>query len=133
MKKNITVFGLLLIIALTLLMSCSNKDEIGTIQKEFLGTWVSTDKSDTLYFTTKNDFYQSNGSMIYDHYDYKLFPDSIEIRYSGKLYILVQPTMHKYSINNGILAIDFSNVQCYGFPLKEITYKKENNKLQHAP
>jgi len=124
MRKSITILGLLLIVVVTFLTSCS-KNELKTNQKELIGTWISTDKSDTLYFTTKTDFYQSNGHMFLDHYDYELLKDSIQIAYRGKLYIYVLPTLHKYSMINSKLTIDFSNVQCYGFPLKEITYTKE--------
>ncbi|GET25607.1 hypothetical protein NT017_19360 [Prolixibacter sp. NT017] len=76
-------------------------------------------------FTSANDFYKSNRYMVYDHYDYGLFKDSIEIGYKGKMYVLVYPTMHKYSICNGKLTIDFSNNQCYGFSPQKMEYKKE--------
>ena len=124
MKNGITILSILLIVVVTLLTSCS-KDEIETNQNELLGTWISTDKSDTLYFVNIKDFYRSNGHMVYDHFDYKLFKDSIEIGYSGKMYILVMPTMHKYSLDKGKLTIDFGNKRCYGFDLKEMTYTKE--------
>lgn len=115
--------GILLIVVI-LLTNCS-KDEVEINQKQLLGTWISIDKSDTLYFTSDKDFFKSNGYLVYDHFDYKLFKDSIEIGYSGRMFILVTPTMHKYSIAEDNLTIDFSNNQCYGFALKEMIYAKE--------
>jgi len=123
MRKNITNHGILLLLVVALLAGCS-KNEIEINQEKLIGTWISTDKNDTLYFTTNNDFYHSNGYMSYDHYDYELYNDSIEIRYRGKLFVLIHPTMHKYLISNESLTIDFSNKQCYGFELKEITYAR---------
>jgi hypothetical protein len=124
MERNKSILGILLLVLVILLTNCS-KDEIGINQKEILGTWIAVDKSDTLEFTSESDFNKSNGYMISDHYDYELFKDSIEIGYRGKMYVLVYPTMHQYSIDNGNLIIDFSNKQCYGFPLQEMTYIKE--------
>lgn len=100
-------------------ISCEKNQEI------LLGRWVSTDKSDTLDFVNESDFYKSSVDMHYDHYDYQQFKDSIKIGYRGKLYILVHPTNHKYFLNGNNLTIDFSNKNCYGFPLKEMTYTKE--------
>ncbi len=124
MKRNKSILGILLLILVIFLTNCS-KDEIETNQKELIGTWVAVDKSDTLEFTSENYFLKSNGYMVSDHYDYALFRDSIEIGYKGIMYILVYPTMHKYSIDNGNLTIDFGNKLCYGFPLQEMTYIKE--------
>ncbi len=39
--------------------------------------------------------------MHYDRYLYELFVDSIEVGYSGIMYILVKPTKHNYSMGNG--------------------------------
>jgi len=124
MERDKTILGMLLLLMAILFTSCS-KDEIEINQKELLGTWIAVDKSDTLEFTSENDFLKSNGYMVSDHYDYALLEDSIEIGYRGKMDILIYPTMHKYSIENGNLTIDFSNKQCYGFALQEKTYKKE--------
>ena len=123
MKNYKTILGLLLMVFIVF-AGCS-KDKIETKREKLLGTWVSIDKTDTLYFTTDDDFFKSSGYMISDHFDYKLFDDSIEIGYRGRLYILIYPTKHKYSIDNNNLVIDFSNKRCYGFPLKEMQYLKE--------
>ncbi len=122
--KNSFIFLGLLILASIILINCS-KDEIEIKQEKLLGKWVSLDKSDTLDFKTNTDFYKSNKQMVFDHYDYELFNDSIKIGYSGKMFILIVPSMHKYQLNNEILTIDFSNKQCYGFERERITYKKE--------
>ncbi len=124
MKKDKSILGVFLLILVIFLINCS-KEKIETNQKELLGTWISIDKSDTLEFTSENDFLKSNGYMASDHYNYALFKDSIEIGYRGIMYVLVYPTTHKYSIDNGNITIDFSNKQCYGFPLHEMTYIKE--------
>ena len=123
MKKNKMFWGLLLLTTFAL-TNCS-KNEIEINQAEILGTWISLDKSDTLDFTSRDDFYKSNLYMYYDHYDYQLFKDSIEIGYRGKLYILVTPTMHKYYFNENKLTIDFSNKQCYGFNKEIMTFTKQ--------
>lgn len=124
MERKKSILGVLLIVLVIFLTNCS-EDEIRINQKEILGTWIAVDKSDTLEFTSESDFNKSNGYMISDHYDYELFKDSIEIRYRGKMYVFVYPTMHQYSIDNGNLIIDFSNKQCSGFPLQKMTYAKE--------
>ena len=125
MKKHHTILSLLILITFAFLATNCEKSYIETNQEELLGTWVSTDKTDTLEFTSETDFYKSNGDMSYDHYDYELFNDSIKIRYNGILFILIHPTNHKYSIDNNQLTIDFSNKMCYGFNAQEISYIKE--------
>ena len=90
-----------------------------------IGKWISEDKSDTLNFVDEENFYKSDVLMHSDHYDYQLFVDSIEIRYSGVLYILVLPTRHKYRITGNTLTIDLRDKDCYGFDKKEITYLKK--------
>jgi len=119
-NKLYWILSLLIIITLT---NCS-KEEIVSDQENIIGTWISLDKTDTLYFTTKNDFYKSNGFMVYDHYDYQFFQDSLEIGYRGKLYILIEPSKHQYSLENDFLTIDFADKGCYGFNSELITYEK---------
>ena len=124
MRKTKIILRLLLLLVIITLVDCS-QDELTTNQALTLGTWVSLDKSDTLNFTSGKDLYNSDGYMQHDHYDHQIFGDSISIRYNGKSYILVKPTMHKYLVDNDNLTIDFSNKQCYGFGKKVMTYKKE--------
>lgn len=75
--QNLIFFLLLISSTIT---SCE-KDLETKNQDMILGTWVSLDKSDTLDFVNNNSFYTSNYTMRYDHFDYQLYKDSIEIRY----------------------------------------------------
>jgi hypothetical protein len=118
-------FRILLLIIITTLTNCS-KEEMTLNQEQLTGTWISLDKSDTLYFTNKNDFYKSNGIMVYEHYDYHLFQDSIEIGYNGKLFILDAPNTHKYFVKYDILTMDFTHKNCFGFKNELLTYEKVN-------
>ncbi len=99
---------------------CNNFDEA-----LILGTWISTDKADTLEFTDNHNFYKSSQMMRHDHYDYHIDKDSIEIRYNGTHMIYVLPTRHKYYLESNKLTIDFANKQCYGFRREKITFIKE--------
>jgi len=121
MKLNYTI---LIVIALIIVLGCDKESEISTKDK-IIGTWISADKSDTLDFVDIESFYKSSAIMTYDHYDYELFNDSIKIGYSGRIYILVTPTIHSYNLSGVKLTIDFSNKQCYGFGLEQIDYYKK--------
>jgi len=112
--KSIKFLLFILFICASVLVSCSD-DNIS--QQRILGTWISTDKKETLNFVDNNSFYKNQ-----DHYDYKLFRDSIEIRYNGMLDVYVHPTKHKYSLNQNTLIIDLSNTFCYGFDLQKMTF-----------
>jgi len=116
--------GVVLILIAIATFGCE-KHNLSINQEKILGTWISLDKSDTLDFVDDNNFYKSNIGMHYDHFDYKLFVDSIEIGYSGIMYILVKPTKHSYSMEGDRVTIDFSNRICYGFTNQEETYTKE--------
>jgi hypothetical protein len=121
LKIKYLVFFVLLCAAT--LISCE-KDLETKNQDMILGTWISLDKSDTLDFINDNSFFKSNVSMHYDHFDYQLYKDSIEIRYRGILYIGISPTKHKYWFDRNQLIIDFSNKNCDGFSSKLMTYEK---------
>ena len=114
---------LLIILIATVVLSCE-RNEKGYAKEDILGEWISIDRSDTLDFVTENDFYKSCGYMHHDHYDYHLFQDSIQIKYEGVLMILISPTKHKYSLENDILTIDFTNKSCYGFSDEIMIYEK---------
>ena len=122
-KKNIALFSL--VFAITLI-SCEEQI-LDRNQETILGTWISVNNTDTLDFVNDSSFYRSSLNMRYDHYDYKLYRDSIKIRYRRKLYIYVYPTKHKYSIDKNTLIIDFTNKNCYGFSRQVITF----NKVKH--
>ena len=118
------IIRLAFILIVITFISCE-KDKDVTNYGKILGTWISLDKSDTLDFVDKNNFYKSSHTMRYDHYDYELYNDSIEIGYRGILYVGVLPTRHKYFIDGYNLTIDFSNKICYGFGMKVMTYTKQ--------
>lgn len=122
--KKLLQFSLFMIFVI--ILGCQ-KDHNASDLDNFLGTWVSTDKSDTLFFIDVANLYNSNTNMHYDHYDYKIFDDSIKIGYSGKLLIYVLPTMHSYHLDGNKLSIDFSNKSCYGFDSQVINYTKKGN------
>ena len=123
MKMYKNLIGVLFVMAI-MLISC-DKDEESSNVDAILGTWISTDKSDTLDFVDKTNFYKSNIEYRHDQFDYILEKDSIEIGYSGIRMVLVQATSHKYSLNGNNLTIDFSNKNCYGFDLKVMNYSRK--------
>lgn len=122
MKNFKTIIKLLLLVfvlsAFVLITSCEKSKS----DTKFPGTWISSDLVDTLDFTTDKDFYKRIYT-INDHFDYSFTKDSITIRYNGVLYILVQPTTHKYQLNGNQLTIDL-RPQCYGFRHEIITFSK---------
>lgn len=121
-KKRI--FLVSIIIISLCLVGCDKESDIIDIDT-IIGTWTSSDKSDTLDFTDTDNFYRSSLTMQYDHYNCSFDKDSIEIQYQGKLYILIQPTNHKYYLEDNILTIDFSNNNCYGFASELKDFIKE--------
>jgi hypothetical protein len=117
--KTKRVLQFIVIWGFSLMVSCE-KDQRMPNADNLLGTWVSLNKSDTLTFVDKTNLWRKS-----DHYDYMVMNDSIKIGYSGKLYIYVLPTNHKYYLGGNNLSIDFSNRNCYGFELKLISYSRE--------
>lgn len=105
-----------------LLFNCSKGEQ--NLEQIELGLWISLDNRDSLDFKTRNNFLRSNDNMVDDNYDYQEFNDSIRIGYRGKLFIGVEPTMHRYWVDNKRLTIDFTNQSCYGFNSEVITYMK---------
>jgi hypothetical protein len=49
--------------------------------------------------------------------------DEITVQYNGPLYILVQPSTHKFELENNQLVIDFTN-GCYGFQSKKYNLRR---------
>jgi hypothetical protein len=119
MNRKILI-SCLIMIAL-IFLGCK-KDQGISNQDQILGTWISVDKIDTLNFVDRTNLWRSDINMYSDHYDYQLINDSIKIGYSGKLYIYVLPTKHRYYLNGNNMSIDFSNRLCYGFDLRVINY-----------
>ena len=112
-----------ILLALTV-MGC-DKYNLTKNKEMILGTWISLDESDTLDIVDESRFYKTVGTMPDELFHYELFVDSIEIAYSGSLYILVYPTKHKYSIDENKLIIDFRNKKCYGFGNRETVFLKQ--------
>lgn len=106
-----------LLISALVLVSCENETDK---QQDILGKWISSNKNDTLDFVDSNNFYK-NGI----HFGYNLYGDSIEVEYEGDLKILPYPTKHRYSLENNVIVIDFSNKICYGFEMQKVTYNKK--------
>jgi hypothetical protein len=122
MSSKILLSCLIMIVLISL--GCK-KDQGISNQDQILGTWISVDKIDTLNFVDRTNLWRSDINMNLDHYDYQLINDSIKIGYSGKLYIYVLPTKHRYYLNGNNLSIDFSNRLCYGFDLRVINYNRK--------
>jgi hypothetical protein len=110
---------IVIILSIVVFSGCekSNND----VKSKLLGTWISTDLTDTIEFSSDNDLYK----IIYrfgDHYDYSLSTDSIFIKYNGTqlpLSYMGPPKNHFYQLNGNILTIDF-RPYCFGF-LSQIT------------
>lgn len=117
--RTIKVFPLICLCAFFFFVSCKKEKDLVN-QDGIIGTWVSTDKSETLVIVDEDNLYRNS-----DHYDYQINNDSIRIGYSGKLYIYVWPTTHKYYLDGNNLSIDFSNKRCYGFDLKLKNYTRK--------
>ncbi len=91
----------------------------------FIGTWISTDLTDTLCFENEAEFIRLRATGFYDYFDYSYTKDSITVAYTGPMKILTRPTTHRYILENGKLMIDFTN-ECFGFDKKVMNYKKKN-------
>jgi hypothetical protein len=126
MKNSSRLKGIIkcVIPLLFLVTACEKNNQID--YKEFLGTWISSDFTDTIEFTTDKDFYKMF-SGVKDHFDYSLTNDSIKIGYSGMMFILVKPTTHSYSLSGKNLTIDF-RPECYGFRSQKLTFQKKELK-----
>jgi hypothetical protein len=111
MIKYLAVIPLFLLI-----ISCEKEDFTGNM---ILGTWISTDKMDTLKFLDNQTFKKSYHTFLYSRNN-----GSITIQYSGPYYILVSPSTHNYSLNINKLKIDFTN-GCYGFDSEIITFIRQ--------
>lgn len=122
MKKGISFYvALIFAISVTLIISSCEKSTFDS--KELLGSWISTDLTDTIEFTSDNDLYKMF-SGVKDHFDYSVSSDSITIGYNGMLFVLVKPSTHAIQLNGDNLTIDFSP-QCYGFRGQRINFLRQ--------
>ncbi len=115
-----TFLILSLVVALSFLAGC----EKTVTENDLNGEWISEAMSDTLYFIDDGSFFHSSENMRYDHYDYSVQGDSLEIGYSGMMKILVKKTKHRFKLDGDDLMIDFSNEFCFGFPKEKIMYRR---------
>jgi len=118
MLKSIFTFAI--VSSISLLFSCENSPPFGV---SLLGEWVATENADTIYILDESNFYHSTKNMHYDHYDYSIKGDSIQVGYSGMMMILVQETNHYFELKGDKLMIDFSNRHCFGFPKEKMHYQ----------
>ena len=118
MLKTFIIF--LLAVTLLLLSGCEK-----TVTGDDLnGEWVAGTIKDTLYIIDDSNFFHSSKNMHYDHYDYSVQGDSLEIGYSGMMMILVKKTKHRFKLDGDELTIDFSNKLCFGFPKEKLMYRR---------
>ena len=80
----------------------------------FIGTWVSIDNVDTLFFINDKTFTKPGYDKVMNYFNYSYGIDSITIQYKGPNKIFVVPSTHSYSLDSSVLSINFSN-GCYGF------------------
>ena len=121
---KIILQSLLIIASLRLLNSCQ-KDSIPS--NIFIGTWVSIDNVDTLFFINDKIFTKPGYDKVMHYFNYSYGIDSITIQYKGPNKILVVPSTHSYSLDSSVLSINFSN-GCYGFSSKKETFIKNKAK-----
>ena len=115
-----TFLILLFITALSFLTGC----EKTVTGNDLNGEWVSDTMRDTLYFNDDSNFFHSSENMRYDHYEYSVQGDSLEIGYGGMMMVLVKKTKHRFKLDGDDLMIDFSNEFCFGFPKEKIMYRR---------
>ena len=115
-----TFLILLLVVTLSLLAGC----EKTVTGDDLKGEWVAGTIKDTLYIIDNSNFFHSSENMRYDHYDYSVQGDSLEIGYSGMMMVLVKKTKHRFKLDGDDLMIDFSNEFCFGFPKEKIMYRR---------
>jgi hypothetical protein len=108
------VFYILMLLHIT--NSCEKES-----YSKFIGTWVSTDRADTLFFINNSIFNKSFSDGIKHIFEYSYCKDSIIIQYKGPNKILVMPSAHYYDLDNRKLTIDFTN-GCYGFKREKETF-----------
>jgi hypothetical protein len=120
--KKIILIAIVACFAITLLglNSCEEKK---IPDGRFIGTWISTDLTDTLQFKDETKFIRFRKSGFYDFFDYSYTQGSITITYTGPMKILSRPTTHRYTLKNGLLMINFTN-ECFGFDSRVMNYKK---------
>lgn len=114
--------SLISILFLQVFISC-NKDSLP--DGRFIGTWVSEDKTDTLFFIDDHTFKKPAYDRLLHTYVYSYTEDSITIQYAGPNFVLARPSTHHYTFTHSTLIIDLYKVN-YGFePVKKEYIKSE--------
>jgi len=102
MNYKVLIF-VLAVVLLQVTESCK-KDSLP--DGRFIGTWVSEDKTDTLYFINDNTFKMPHYDRILHTYTYTYDKDSITIQYAGPNMILLPPSTHHYTLSHSTFTID---------------------------
>jgi hypothetical protein len=72
---------------------------------KFIGEWITTDLSDTLYFKT-NDLMERPEFYYNSRYKYSYTCDSLTVQYAGPNKIYVRPATFKYNFSGDTLIIN---------------------------
>ena len=118
MNKKVLTF--IVIILLTIVACKKNSLPDG----QFIGTWISDDKTDTLYFIDDQTFKQTAYDRVLHSYAYSYTEDSITIQYAGPNMILVRPSTHQYTLAHSTLILDLYKVN-YGFSQTKMTLHRQ--------
>ena len=95
-----------ILLALFLIFNGCQKDYHSS--QRFIGSWVTTDLSDTMIFLTNTSIYRPHNNY-YDLYGYSYTTDSITIHYTGPDKILVLPMVSKYLFVQDTLMINYKS------------------------
>jgi hypothetical protein len=105
----------LLFIIIIMFASCEKDVEVAA---SVVGKWkIIVPDSDTLVFSS-DSFTRKFYDGLSHSFKYSIKMDEITIQYNGPMYILIQPSTHKFELDNNQLVIDFTN-GCYGFQSKK--------------
>lgn len=118
---NSKAFTFLIVTTLLLSMGSCKKDSLP--DGRFIGTWITEDKTDTLFFIDDHTFKKPAYDRVLHTFDYSYSEDSITIQYAGPNMILVRSSTHHYTLTHSTLIIDWYKVN-YGFEPVKKEYKK---------
>lgn len=102
MKLKILI--LVMVVALFQVSESCKKDAFP--DGRFIGTWITEDKADTLYFIDDNSFKTPRGDGLLHTYTYRYDEDSITIQYAGPHLVLLPPSTHHYTLTRSTLILD---------------------------
>jgi len=105
MNGKVLIF-IMAVVLLQVTESCK-KDDIP--DGRFIGTWISEDKVDTLFFIDDDTFKKPHYDWVLHSYAYSYTEDSITIQYAGPNKILLPPTTDHYTLTHSTLIIGSLN------------------------